>query len=340
MPAQGSAIERILIMGDVHANEVALRAVLDDAYQRYPVAHLPIWFLGDLFGRGPRPSAAFHRLMSEPPEATVFGNHEGGLVGRYKNVRFEDSLSGPYNRADWEVLMRHREELSSRGLLECRDGRVVGGAVAEAVAEWPTICSPRPSIYMVHGGLERPFEPPANGALGDLHYRLIWEYVNEPAGADYTLEAMGWVAAHATDDPAVRLHPDGAAEPELVLVGHWHSRLLYDQTGGEWHNPVGVDVPYPLEGRRVLLSPGSVGFPRENGELDASYCVLTIRNHHPFQVVFHKCAYDRGGVRDEMVRQGYPQETIKRLRLPGETETTRPRMAPRPRHGCAPEGEG
>ena len=334
-----SETELVLILGDIHANEAALMAVLNDAYTRYPVRRLPIWFLGDLFGRGPRPASAYHRLMQEKPEAFVIGNHESGLIGMYENVRFADTVSGAYNRADWDVLMLHREDLYNRGLLECRNGQVVGGKVVDEIQRWPTICAPHPSIYMVHGGLERPFEPPQYGDMDALRYRLLWEYVNEPSRAEYTLEAVKWVAAHRPDENYIALHPQGAVAPELVLVGHWHARLLYDQNSGKWHNPVLLDAPYSLDGRVVLLSPGSVGFPRENGELDASYCVLTIRNHHPFQVVFHKCAYDRGAVRDEMVRQGYPPETVKRLRLPGETETARP-GAPRSRRGCTPDGKG
>lgn len=339
MAVRNRSDQLILLLGDIHANEAALAAVLNDARRRYPGHRLPIWFLGDLFGRGPRPAGAWRRLMNEEPEAMIIGNHEGGLIGLYENVRVGDSFGGLYNRADWEVLLRHREELHALGLLTCADGRVVGGEVVEAIARWPVICAPRPSIYMVHGGLERAFDPPAPDRFADLRHRLVWEYVRTTAHAEHTLAAVSWVAANPPDDPSVILWPDGPAEPELVLVGHWHTRLFYDRAGGELENPVRLDDPYGLEGRTVLLSPGSVGFPRQNGELDASYCVLYIRNNRPFQAVFHKCAYDRGAVRDEMVRQGYPPETVKRLRLKGETETARPGDS-RSRRGCAPEGEG
>jgi hypothetical protein len=190
---------------------------------------------------------------------------------------------------------------------------------------------------MVHGGLERVSDPTAG--FDPLRHRLVWEYVKAPAHAEHTLAAMSRLAADPPDDPAVALWPGGPDEPELVLVGHWHTRLFYDRDTRDRQNPVQLDTPYALEGRTTLLSPGSVGFPRQNGELDASYCVLLIRNHRPFQAVFHKCAYDRGAVRDEMVSQGYPPETVRRLRLAGETETARAGTS-RSRRGCAPEGEG
>lgn len=323
----------ILLLGDIHANEVAFMATLEDARRRYPGRRLPIWFLGDLFGRGPRPTATWRRFVQNKPEAVVIGNHEGGLIDVYTNITSGDSSTGQYNPPDWEVLLRHREDLHSVDLLTCEGGHVVGGAVFDTVSHWPVVFMPRPSIYMVHGGLERAFEPGP-----DLQHRLVWEYVKNSAQADHTLEAMNWLAANPPDDPAFQLWPDGPAKPELVLVGHWHTRLFYDQTSGEWQNPVQLDTPYSLDGQITLLSPGSVGFPRQNGELNASYCVLTLRNNRPFQAVFHTSAYDRESVRNEMVRQGYPTKTVGRLRLPGETETARPgvRVA---YQGCVPEDE-
>jgi len=334
MPSHNRPDQLVLLLGDIHANEAALAAVLNDARRRYPGRRLPIWFLGDLFGRGPRPAGAWRLLMAEEPEAMIMGNHEGGLIGLYENP----PAGGLYNGSDWEVLLRHREKLHDLGLLACVGGRVGGGEVVEVVSRWPAICAPRPSIYMVHGGLERAFEPPAPGRFAELRNRLVWEYVKKKAHADHTLTALRWIAANPPNDPAVALWPGGPAEPELALVGHWHTRLFYDQEDGKLLNPVDLDMPYQLEGRTVLLSPGSVGFPRQNGELDASYCVLHIRNNRPFQAVFHRCAYDRAAVRNEMVRHGYPSETVKRLRLSGETETARS-GAPRPLRGCAPEGE-
>lgn len=305
--------ERILVLGDIHANDAALAAVLQD-YGGTPV----IWFLGDLFGRGPQPARAYRRLLGEQPEAMIAGNHEGGLVGHYGNVDIGGRQTGPYNRADWTVLMEHRASLCARGLLDCEAGAPVGGEVFDWIARLPVICAPRPSIYLVHGGLERPFRPPDE--LAPFFDHLVWGYANSATRAEYTLEAIRWVAAHRPADPRIVLAPGRPAAPELVIVGHWHARLLYD-SAGQWHYPPALNRPYDLVERTVLLSPGSVGFPRENGDLDASYCVLTLRDSRPFTVEFRRCAYDRRAVRQEMARKRYPEETIKRLRLPGETET-------------------
>lgn len=309
-----SSQERILLLGDIHANDAALAAVLQ-AYGGTPT----IWFVGDLFGRGPQPARAYRRLVGERLEAMIVGNHEGALIGRYGNVHAGDRLTGPYNRADWEVLLGHRAELCDQGLLRCADNVAAGGELFDWIDGLPVICAPRPSIYLVHGGLERPFSPPAE--LTPFLDRLVWEYVNSAASAEHTLAALRWVAAQRPADPRIALSPGAPTPPELAIVGHWHARLLYDTANGRLHYPPLLNQPYDLTGRPVLLSPGSVGFPRENGDLDASYCVLTLRDSRPATVEFRRCAYDRRAVRQEMARKRYPETTIKRLRLPGETDT-------------------
>lgn len=326
----------VLLLGDIHANEAALAAVLDDVYSRYPGRKPAVWFLGDLVGRGPRPVAAYQRLMATKPEAIILGNHEGGLVGIYENVRNGNISSGNFHSTDWNVLLHHRQELHSRLMLECENGRVTGGEMVEAISRWPIICAPRPSIYMVHGGLDIPFVPPSRNRLDPFLDRLVWDYVKGPDHAEYTRQAISWVAANRPDHPSIALSPGEPAEPRLIVVGHWHTRLLHEFDTGQWHNPVQLDTPYPLEGRTTLLSPGSVGFPRQTSDLDASYCVLRIRDGQPYQVVFHKRAYDRLAVRNEMAQKGYPETTIKRLRLPGDTETARPGAIVYP-SGCGPE---
>jgi hypothetical protein len=51
------------VIADVHGNDVALRAVLDDA-ARYRVDRW--WVLGDLVLFGPRPAEVLDRLMTHP----------------------------------------------------------------------------------------------------------------------------------------------------------------------------------------------------------------------------------------------------------------------------------
>ena len=66
---------RILIVSDVHANLVALEAVLRDAG-----AVDGVWSLGDCVGYGPQPSECMARLR-ESGAVMVAGNHERAATG-------------------------------------------------------------------------------------------------------------------------------------------------------------------------------------------------------------------------------------------------------------------
>lgn len=68
---------RILIISDVHANLVALDAVLGDAGSVDAV-----WSLGDIIGYGPRPRECLERLRAEMLPVSVPGNHDWACIGR------------------------------------------------------------------------------------------------------------------------------------------------------------------------------------------------------------------------------------------------------------------
>jgi diadenosine tetraphosphatase ApaH/serine/threonine PP2A family protein phosphatase len=67
---------RYLILSDVHANLVALEAVLADAPE-----FDEIWCLGDLVGYGPDPNECVERVC-EFPHLCLAGNHDWGALGR------------------------------------------------------------------------------------------------------------------------------------------------------------------------------------------------------------------------------------------------------------------
>lgn len=68
---------RILILSDIHANRIALDAVLKDAGTTDEV-----WCLGDLVGYGPSPNECIERLRSLPNLACcMLGNHDVAILG-------------------------------------------------------------------------------------------------------------------------------------------------------------------------------------------------------------------------------------------------------------------
>jgi diadenosine tetraphosphatase ApaH/serine/threonine PP2A family protein phosphatase len=76
---------RVLIIADIHANLVALEAVVADAG---PVD--VIWCLGDVVGYGPRPVECCD-WVEEHAAATVVGNHDWACLGRLDLDEFNDA---------------------------------------------------------------------------------------------------------------------------------------------------------------------------------------------------------------------------------------------------------
>ncbi|MBC7223861.1 MAG: metallophosphoesterase, partial [Anaerolineae bacterium] len=54
---------KVLLISDIHANLVALEAVLEDAADE---PYEAIWCLGDLVGYGPRPNECIETLRHQP----------------------------------------------------------------------------------------------------------------------------------------------------------------------------------------------------------------------------------------------------------------------------------
>lgn len=320
--------ECILLIADIHANKLALQAVIRDARDRY--GHLKIWFLGDLFGRGPAPAETWEYFMGKhKPEAFVVGNHDWGIIGRQENVLVSKNpkiYDGLFNEYDWEVILEHRQQLANVYFLTLDNaGKPQSGKVLDAVQDWPVVSLPRPGIYLVHGGLEKPLK--ANAPLQKFLNDLVWGYGSrQPDHARYTLDAIHWLYKNWPDLPELQLLSDPLQAPLLVVVGHFHRRTLYfgpDASG--WTDPVKIDHTYKLdrcEEHPILISPGGVGFPREKSEQDkaASYAVLCLRDQRPHSIQFHKIPFDRSATLERMRENGYPQKILNYLHVSEETE--------------------
>lgn len=103
---------RILILSDIHANWVALEAVLDAAGEVDAA-----WCLGDVVGYGPSPNECVARLRELPNLICLLGNHDAAAIGDLPLDSFnpEARLS-----VEWQ-----RESISdeTRAFLQERPGR-------------------------------------------------------------------------------------------------------------------------------------------------------------------------------------------------------------------------
>lgn len=325
--------ELVLLLADIHANRLALRAVLQDVRQRYrKYRPFRVWFAGDLFGRGPDPVSAWRQLGDLDSEATVPGNHDWGVIGRQINLPTSVGWDGEFKDGEWEVILAHREELADVGLLHLDpDGTPEGGTIFARLDRMPVVCSPRPGAYLLHGGLGRPPDPEADPR--SLVPHLVGGYVWGPDEARYTLHALQRLYECAPRPTDLAALGDTLAPPSIVIVGHLHCRRLFYGGDGQpgWANLIKLDYTYELDPCPecpVLLSPGSVGFPGEAGDLGAAYAVLFLEGPVVRSVTFHKAQFDWAEIRRRMKQKGYPSAIADYLRAPDEVTTDTVDSAP------------
>ncbi|MEI8305529.1 MAG: metallophosphoesterase [Chloroflexales bacterium] len=319
--------ELVILLADIHANDAALGEVIRDARRRYGHSGaLRLWFLGDLFGRGPEPARVWRMLMTYNPEVMLLGNHEYGLFGWHQNIPVAGGYDGGFNREDWTILAYHRRYLEDLGLLQLgSSGWPTGGDILDVLGRAPIVATPRPGIYLVHGGADRRLAQALElGNVRELVERLVWGYVREPHHVIDTLETLRWL--HEQPPAHEGWQVTSVEPPAIIVVGHTHRRTLarLSETGEVlWERSIKLDIPYQIRfstDQPVLLSPGSVGFAREERDRDASYAALEILGSETCRVTFHTVPYDRIGVCAEMRARAYPEQIVRLLALPGKQD--------------------
>ena len=86
---------RYAILADIHANQEALTAVLDDIGEKGDIEE--IWCLGDIVGYGPDPHRCIE-LLNQCPHIGVAGNHDMAAIGKVETTYFNSlatAASGP-----------------------------------------------------------------------------------------------------------------------------------------------------------------------------------------------------------------------------------------------------
>jgi len=98
---------RTLVLSDIHANLVALDAVLAAAghWER-------VWFLGDLVGYGPNPNECIERLRDLDPLA-LSGNHDWAVLDKLDTEEFNDDARRLVNWTRQQLTGENLTYLSS-----------------------------------------------------------------------------------------------------------------------------------------------------------------------------------------------------------------------------------
>ena len=199
------------IISDVHANAIALSAVLEDARR---CGAKKLLCLGDVVGYGPEPESTVSTIRARAA-FTLAGNHDDAVAGRLDPSDFIDLAA--------DAVSRHREALSEENLAWLKS---------------------LPYTYNGKSFL---------CAHGDFTSPKTFEYVSDEKEA-----AANFAATKA----------------QLMFDGHSHDPgiFLTGASGKVYSLP---PTDFTLEdGKRYIVNPGSVGYPRTNGNVCESTYVL------------------------------------------------------------------
>lgn len=125
---------RYLVLSDIHANAVALDAVLAHAQRRRWDRTI---FLGDVVGYYTQPEAVTQRLLELAPDPAILGNHDAILLGLAADPSLE-----PQSLVE-KIVARHLGELSAASLDFIRGF---------------SLHAERDGWEAVHGALRKPYE--------------------------------------------------------------------------------------------------------------------------------------------------------------------------------------
>jgi predicted phosphodiesterase len=289
-------VMRIALLADVHANLLALEAVLDDL-ERQGGADF-FWFLGDAVGYNYDPRHCLQRLddLVALDQPWLAGNHELGVrmleADPGRNDPLLRDLIGDHGAFD--VAQRHAGELWY--LQDTSWHRRISAA--------PCWAMPLPDVAVAHGSILKPDAEAAANVIGDSSY--VWE----PSQA-----RTAWMNLRGV--------PDGQ-HCRLLCVGHTHvQRLMWTarETLDDWDevNPlkagsadepceIVVDLP---AARQAVMCPGSVGQPRDN-DPRAGYALLTW-DAGARSIAFRRVPYPVKAVQEKMRDLIYPKPLIDRL---------------------------
>lgn len=287
---KNSAIKRVALLSDIHANVSALNAVLEDAGLQEVQA---VWVLGDLLGYGPDPVDVVKRLRevaSYLPFRAIAGNHDAYLLG----CRRPSDLSEEVQRVLWlheQVLKREWDVWTWYQNQVCDKDK--------GCQELKTWQEDNVLWVFSHAGIERTRDGELKPA-SDRHYPLCWQR-DFLHWLYYPLEEYG-----------------EGIKRRIVLTGHTHVPSMVivreGEEGIEWREALlQYEEPLPLFPKGSLatvINPGSVGQPRD-GDKRASYAILDWEQE---QLVFRRVPYDVDSVVERMEEQRYPKKIIKRLR--------------------------
>ncbi|MFC1985341.1 metallophosphoesterase family protein [Chloroflexota bacterium] len=125
---------RYAIIGDVHANLAAFRAVLDDIERQGGMEK--VWCLGDVVGYGPDPHECIE-LLCQTNHVCVAGNHDWAAIGKIDTADFNPDAAAACHWTAQQLSSTDVEYLGNLPLvIEEGDFTLVHGSPREPIWEY------------------------------------------------------------------------------------------------------------------------------------------------------------------------------------------------------------
>jgi predicted phosphodiesterase len=242
-------VRRIALLSDIHGNLEALEAVLRDVATQRPDQ---LVVLGDTINYGPEPRACLERVVAEA-DVVLAGNHEKEAA-----LPVADELeSDAREMLEWTVAQLE-------GLPAWERLKTALHTDAPACAQaWLD------GLHFVHATAAKPFEQYLWPGHPNYHLHLNAQL------DQYLVELLsGFTATHSfvghTHAPTVLT---GYEHRELFPIANdWNRKLTFIGPRTVFYVPLGSLTLHELDGKKVVINPGSVGQPRD-GDPRASWAL-------------------------------------------------------------------
>jgi len=316
---------KIAVLSDVHANDLALDAVIKDARAQ---GCETFWFLGDLTGRGPRAQQTLQKMYELyqecDPRSWLIGNHDMMVLGRIQADHFVQTLGENDPRTTTSLTG------TSDPIVKVSEmhHRVVFAPGNEEYRDWlealPTYAKPRAHFYIAHGA-------------------YVMNRAEHEVDADMTYREYTWVGEQVKNQIA-DLREFSYSAPHVIAVGHSHIPTLWQWRSGD-ANPTLLwgwgkvrDVQPKLSHQEVFsqgeqqhelrfenldespiyFNPGSVGFPRLLNTCP-TYVVMTIHSATDVTLQFREVPYDwrpyvESQIRGTQIDDWYPPNFLNEIK--------------------------
>jgi diadenosine tetraphosphatase ApaH/serine/threonine PP2A family protein phosphatase len=236
---------RVLIISDVHANAIALEAVLAHAGQVDAT-----WCLGDVVGYGPQPNQCIERIRSLPNLTCMMGNHDFGAVGEGALEIFNADAKKALLWQRMNLSHASREFLSSmhNTLLVNGDVSLAHGSPRDPIWEYVM----NPLVARLNLGF---FQTPWC-FVGHSHFQVVFQY--NPKMDDVSIVIPSPSEKYVLKDRAI-LNPGSVGQPRDRDPRAAFAIYSPDEN---WWEPRRVEYDIPAVQKMIL----EAGLPSRHAE--------------------------------------------------------------------------